>query len=170
MINLDYNDLLGLNTIIPTTKGYKTIKTITVGDIIFGLDNKLSKVIAVYDIIKTSKTYKLVFSNSFYEFTIVSDEIHSFPVITRLRTNINDISFFKPVTCKDLSIGDAIFGGNRDFILTKKTKIKSQPIKCITIDSNEHIFKIVNEINPSWTGGTDFNLPSLYMYDIDDNM
>ena len=46
---------LGLNTIIPTTNGYKTMETIEVGDFVFGLDNKKVKVIKVHEIHKSNQ-------------------------------------------------------------------------------------------------------------------
>ena len=50
---------IGFNTIIPTTEGYKTAKEIKVGDMVFGLDNKLLKVTQTNTVIE-AKMYKLV--------------------------------------------------------------------------------------------------------------
>ena len=155
---------LGLNTIIPTTKGYKTMETIEVGDIVFGLDNTLSKVTQVHEIHMSDEVYELQFTNAFYSIKVISDDIHRFPVITHIRNNIQDTNFFEPVHCKDLKVGMCIVGGNRDFVLDKKTKIASQKVRCITVDNDQHIFKIAVSKDPAWVGGTEYNKPSLLVY------
>ena len=155
---------LGLDTIIPTTNGYKTMETIEVGDIVFGLDNTLSKVTQVHEIHMSDEVYELQFTNAFYSIKVISDDIHRFPVITHIRNNIQDTNFFEPVHCKDLKIGMCIVGGNRDFVLDKKTKIASQKVRCITVDNDQHIFKIAVSKDPAWVGGTEYNKPSLLVY------
>ena len=50
MTKFNYNNSIGLDTIIPTTKGYKTMETIEVGDEVFGFNNKPVKVVEVFAI------------------------------------------------------------------------------------------------------------------------
>lgn len=155
---------LGLNTIIPTTKGYKTMGNISVGDVVFGLDNKLSTVVEVHEIRKAI-VYELVFGTAFDKITVISDEIHRFPIITKLRTGIHDKDFYEPVRCKNIELGNCVLGGNRDYALIKKTKRPfKENVRCITVDSDEHIFKIVDKQDPSWNGGNAYDLPSIYTY------
>lgn len=155
---------LGLGTIIPTTDGYKTMETIEVGDTVFGLDNTLSKVTQVYEIHMSDEVYELQFTNAFTSIKVISDDIHRFPVITHIRDNKQDTDFFKPVHCKDLEVGMCIVGGTRDFVLDKKIKIAPQKVRCITVDNDQHIFKIAVSKDPTWVGGTEYNNPSLLVY------
>ena len=153
---------LGLDTIIPTTNGYKTMETIEVGDFVFGLDNKPVKVTQVHEIHK-STVYELVFANDFYTTTIISDEIHRFPVITKLRISPLDKDFFKPVQCKDLQIND-IIEGKRENRLISKTKLnKEKLVRCITVDSDDHLF-LVSDTKTDWNGGNTYTGPAIYTY------
>ncbi len=154
---------LGLDTIIPTTTGYKTMETIEVGDYVFGLDNKPVKVTKVHEIHK-STVYKLVFANDFYMTTIISDEIHRFPVVTRLRISPLDTNFFKPVQCKDLQVYQSIIAGKRENRLISKTKLNEEKlVRCITVDSDEHIF-LVSDTKIDWNGGNTYTGPAIYTY------
>lgn len=157
---------LGLNTIIPTTNGYKTMQNISVGDMVFGLDRCPVKVIKVEEInYSPSDVYELVFMSDFYQIKVISDAIHRFPVITHIRHNITDKSFFEPVHCKDLIENESIIvGNNRDMRLISKKKINPVPVRCITVDSDEHIFLITDERNLSWTGGTVYTGKAMYTY------
>jgi|GEM_PF-5967919 len=155
---------LGLDTIIPTVNGYKTMETIEVGDIVFGLDNVLSKVMQVHEIHISNEVYELQFTNASTNIKVISDDIHRFPVITRARINKQDADFFKPVLGKDLEVGMYIVGGTEDFILERKTKIAPQKVRCITVNNDQHIFKIAISKDPTWVGGTEYNNTSLLVY------
>ena len=52
---------LQLDTIIPTTDGYKTVENIKIGDEVFGYENKPIKVIDVLDICEINENYLLTF-------------------------------------------------------------------------------------------------------------
>lgn len=155
---------LGLDTLIPTTKGYKTMKTIEVGDEVFGLDNQISKVLQVHEIHKADVVYKLTFATDFYSIDIISDEIHRFPVVDHIRMSLSDTDYFKPVTCKDLQEGMIVEGGNRAFKLIKKVKVEPQLVRCITVNNKEHIFKVAVNQEKDWNGGTEYKYPSIYTY------
>ena len=154
---------LGLDTIIPTTKGYKTMGTIEVGDEVFGFNNKPVKVLEVLNVNNTpNKIYKLTFSSSSYSITVYSDEIHRFPVIAKESTSDKD--FFSPVHCKDLTVGSIILGNNKELTLTEKTLVESQPVRCIKVDSDTHIFLITDEKDNNWSGGTKYTSKAMYTY------
>lgn len=155
---------LGLDTIIPTTKGYKTMGTIEVGDYVFGFNNKPVRVIEIYDIIqKPKEVYKLTFANAFYQISVISDAIHRFPVIIKTKISIDDNTYFKPVYCKDLVINESIIEGKRESRLIEKVLIKSEPVRCITVDSKEHIFLITDK-KINWNGGDTYIGPAIYTY------
>lgn len=146
---------LGLNTIIPTTKGYKTMKTIEVGDEVFGYNNKPVKVLEVLDIHEPKETYSLLFADENNNvINVVSDEIHRFPVLKENK--------IEPVHCKDL-IEDDIIIGNNNFRLISKNKIKNEPVRCIKVDSEEHIFLITDK-EEDWNGGISYPYLALYTY------
>lgn len=146
---------LGLNTIIPTTNGYKTMKTIEVGDEVFGYSNKPVKVLEVLDIHEPKETYSLLFADENNNvISIVSDEIHRFPVLKENK--------IEPVHCKDL-IEDDIIIGNNNFRLISKNKIKNELVRCIKVDSEEHIFLITDK-KEDWNGGISYPYLALYTY------
>ena len=158
---------LGLNTIIPTTTGYKTIGTIKVGDEVFGYKNTPVKVLDVYAINKKpNQTYKLTFASRTNTIEVISDEVHRFPVVVQLENNVMKIS---PVQCKDLIIGSIIHGQTykeyaQDYTLISKELVDPQPVRCISVDSEQHIFLIVDKKDELWKGGIFYNLPAIYTY------
>ena len=146
---------LGINTVIPTTKGYKTMETIKVGDYVFDLHNKPVKVIQVHDIIENPKSiYELIFTYKMSNITIISDEIHRFPVI-------DDNNKIKPVHCKDLIKNSIIAGNMHNYKLTSIRKANyTIPVRCITVDSKDHLFLITNR-KDNWKGGTSYCYPAV---------
>lgn len=156
---------LGLDTVIPTTKGYKTMRTIEVGDYVFGLNNIPVKVTQVYNIIENPKhIYKLSFHCAFNSntITVISDEIHRFPVI---KYDNNGKNFFEPVNCKDLQLGNCIVGHNKNYSLVEKKLLNYiQSVRCITVDSDDHVFLITNTTEPDWKGGNSYNYSAIYTY------
>ena len=146
---------LGLNTIIPTTNGYKTMKTIEVGDEVFGYGNKPVKVLEILDIHEPKETYSLLFADENNNIiNVVSDEIHRFPVLKENK--------IEPVHCKDL-IEDNIIIGNNNFRLISKNKIKNELVRCIKVDSEEHIFLITDK-EEDWNGGKSYPYYAIYTY------
>ena len=146
---------LGLNTIIPTTNGYKTMKTIKVGDEVFGYNNKPVKVLEVLDIHEPEETYSLLFADEDNNvINVVSDEIHRFPVLKENK--------IEPIHCKNL-IEDDIIIGNNNFRLIRKNKIKNELVRCIKVDSEEHIFLITDK-KEDWNGGTSYPYYAIYTY------
>ena len=147
---------LGLNTIIPTTNGYKTMKTIEVGDEVFGYGNKPVKVLEVLDIHEPKETYSLLFADENNNvINVVSDEIHRFPVLKENK--------IEPVHCKDLVEDNIIIGSNNNFRLISKNKIKNELVRCIKVNSEEHIFLITDK-EEDWNGGKSYPYYAIYTY------
>lgn len=152
---------LGLDTIIPTTTGYKTMETIEVGDMVFDLNNNPVRVKEVYEI-HESTVYELLFRNDFYETTVISDEIHRFPVVTNVKSSINE-HYFKPVQCRNLTVGD-IIDGKRYSTLVKKTLLDTTKlVRCISVESEDHIF-LITDTKIDWNGGDHYIGPAIYTY------
>ena len=147
---------LSLDTIIPTTKGYKTMETIEVGDEVFDINNNATKVIKVEDInFNPTKIYKLIFSKKGETISVVSDNIHRFPKI------IDDRIYLS--TAEELEIDDVIIDSGKyyekDYIgwkLTDKFAVKNEPVRCIAVNSEFHLFLITDEMNKNWKGGKSY--------------
>lgn len=152
---------LGLDTIIPTTTGYKTMETIEVGDMVFDLNNNPVRVKEVHEI-HESTVYELLFRNDMYETTVISDEIHRFPVVTNAKSSINE-HYFKPVQCRNLTVGD-IIDGKRYSTLVKKTLLDTTKlVRCISVESEDHIF-LITDTKIDWNGGDHYIGPAIYTY------
>ena len=149
---------LGLDTIIPTTLGYKTMETIEVGDYVFGYKNIPVKVTQVHSIIYNPKNiYELTFNQESNCITIISDECHRFPVCKE--------SYIIPVQCKDLNVNDVIASNSKNYVLTQKKLLDyTQPVRCITVDSEEHLFLVTDHIESEWNGGNKYCYPAVLVF------
>lgn len=164
---------LGLNTIIPTTKGYKTMEIIEVGDEVFDVNNKPVKVLGKSEInYNPEKVYKLLFNSLTENSTpieVISDGVHKFPLAeTRLKWIIT--------SAEDLTVGRAIMGNAEPFrnigyvfkhgiyAIQGKEEIKKQPVQCILVDSDEHLFLITDESHmyEEWEGGDSYPYEAVY--------
>ena len=150
---------LGLDTIIPTTNGYKTMGTIEVGDYAFDINNKPVKVLGKSEVFLNHNVYKLKFIDQQIEansITIYADEEHRFPIITNLTTKT-----YNEVMVKDMKINDYILANHNDFKLYKKELVETQPVQCILVDSDAHLFLITDEKYP-WNGGQSYPFKAIY--------
>ena len=154
---------LGLNTIIPTTKGYKTMETIEVGDYVFDFNNKPVQVIGVSPInYRPNKVYKLVFKHikSNTDITIISDEIHQFPYIKDNKV--------ESISCQAMEINHTRIVGHKSyktmFDLIEKTLIKREPVRCIRVDSPSHLFLVTDTIHTNWKGGNYYPYAAIYTH------
>ncbi len=153
---------LGLDTIIPTTKGYKTMETIAIGDEVFDINNKPVKVLGKSEVnYNPDKVYKLEFlSHSFHpeSITVISDSIHRFPKV------VGDHQW-SMTTAEELKVGDNVLT-NKDYCygLYKKEEIEKQPVQCILVDSDEHLFLITDESHmyKEWKGGNSYPYEAVY--------
>lgn len=150
---------LGLNTVVPTTRGYKTIETITAGDEVFDINNKPVKVLGKSEIFIGHKVYRLEFLDKAFHpesMIVISDEIHRFPI---MKDTVN----YKETMVKDMNIGDYVLDKNSNgFQLFKKELIKSEPVQCILVDSDSHLFLITDEIDNNWKGGNSYPYKAIY--------
>lgn len=148
---------LGLDTIIPTTKGYKTMGTIQVGDYVFDRNNTPTKVVDVLDIHLANKMYLLTFVNDKgKKIKIKSDEIHRFP--TYINSNTTE-----PINGEFLLEGDVIIGNNYVYTLESKEEIQQEDVRCITVESPEHIFLICDK-KRLFFGGKKYPYDAVFTY------
>ena len=148
---------LSLDTIIPTTKGYKTMGTIQVGDYVFDRNNTPTKVVNVLDIHLANKMYLLTFVNDKgKKIKIKSDEVHRFP--TYINSNTTE-----PINCEFLLEGDVIIGNNSVYTLESKEEIPQEDVRCITVESPEHIFLICDK-KRLFFGGKRYPYDAVFTY------
>lgn len=166
---------LGLDTIIPTTKGYKTIETIEVGDEVFDINNKPVRVLGKSEVFTDHNVYQLRFvSDNKNIIDIVADSIHKFPVESKIQEEISDIEKitynWQEKSVEELNIfNDRIIGIDprmsefkKSYMLTIKQQIKSLPVQCILVDSDSHLFLITDEKNANWVGGQSYPYKAIY--------
>lgn len=148
---------LSLDTIIPTTKGYKTMGTIQVGDYVFDRNNTPTKVVDVLDIHLANKMYLLTFVNDKgKKIKIKSDEVHRFP--TYINSNTTE-----PINGEFLLEGDIIIGNNSVYTLESKEEIPKEDVRCITVESPEHIFLICDK-KKLFFGGKKYPYDAVFTY------
>lgn len=146
---------LSLNTIIPTTVGYKTMGTIDVGDFVFDLFGNKTRVLGVYDTHKAENMHRLTFrARNGYTETVESDDIHRFPVLNGTQ--------FDLVTCSQLKVGDIVIGNNSNFTLVSKESIESADVRCITTACEEHVFLITSAKHEDWKDYTSYPFSGIY--------
>ena len=149
---------LGLNTIVPTTKGYKTIETITVGDEVFGYNNIPVKVLAVYEIHESNKLYKFTLDaiNRNDSIVFYADDVHKLAI----KTN-NKIS---PVKASEVKINSIVPGIISDYIITSIKEVENAPVRCFMINSDNHLFLFTDNKNKEWQGGNSYPFDAAYIY------
>ena len=165
---------LGLNTIIPTTKGYKTMETIEIGDEVFDINNKPVKVLGKSKVnYNPDKVYRLTFKNEESKISIISDSIHKFPIWKSMRVNrpqdsgiiVTAVRERVEVTAENLKVNDNIVANNKEYYtLIKKEEVEKQSVQCILVDSDEHLFLITDEshIYEEWKGGNSYPYEAVY--------
>ena len=147
---------LGLDTIVPTTNGYKTIETIEIGDYVFDLNNKPVKVLNKSEVFLNHNIYKLEFNNGSKSIVIIADEEHKFPIIKDYVDKI-----YENIMVKDMNINDHVLANNSSYNLYKKESIETQPVQCILIDSDSHLFLITDK-KYKWNGGQSYPYEAIY--------
>ena len=166
---------LGLDTIIPTTKGYKTMGTIEVGDEVFDINNQPVKVLGKSEVFVDHDIYHLRFaSGDANVIDIISDTIHRFPVETTTRVvkdnsvTINQswtektVQDLTPFTDKIIGRDPRVVGLWKSYALTIKEQVDTQPVQCILVDSDSHLFLITDEKNDNWNGGQSYPYKAIY--------
>ena len=153
---------LGLNTVVPTTKGYKTIETIAVGDEVFGYNNSPVKVLAVYEIHESSKLYKFTLEamnknkNNNDSIVFYADNVHKLAI----KSN-NKIS---PVKASEVKVNSIVPGIISDYLITSIKEVENAPVRCFMINSDNHLFLFTNNKNKKWQGGNSYPFDAAYIY------
>lgn len=123
---------LSIETLIPTPQGFKPMKDIMVGDNVYDENGRPTKVIATTDIMYNHKCYKLTFEDNT---NIIADAGHQWyvkhnnetcTVLTEDIIQLQDVKIpVKGMIWKEL---------------TKIEEVESIPVKCIEVDSPNHLY------------------------------
>lgn len=149
-----------LNTIIPTTTGYKTARTIEVGDKVFDINNQPVEVSKVSDVKYNYETlYKLVLNKNYSNIELILDKDQTLVKYIRLNE-------FEDIKVEDLSMKDKILGNFKsNWLLLYKSRASIDPIRHIEINSDDHAFLITDSINSNWVGGNHYKFDGIYIKD-----
>ena len=178
---------LRLSTLIPTTKGYKTMENIKVGDYVFDRDNKPTKVIGLSEIKMSEEMYEIILQNTnnssvdkYQNMTIGSDYQHRFPVMIKkfdkiINLNKNENKYCDSDVCTAKEIYELtekgytvyIKGSNDDngyqylWHVENIIKIPNELVRCIEIESPNHLFMITDTKALDWKGGERYKYAQL---------
>lgn len=151
---------LGLNTIVPTTKGYKTVETITEDDEVFGYKNKPVKVVKVYDIHESKNLYKFTLDamnhNNDDSIVFYADDEHKIAI--KIKDQI------QPVLASEVKDGNIIPGNNTDYLVSSVRKVKNKSVRCFMVGSEDHLFLFTDTKNKEWNGGDSYPFDAAYIY------
>lgn len=151
---------LGLDTIVPTTKGYKTVATIDVGDEVFGFGNKPVKVLAVYEIHESSRLYG---------FNLISMDLDNDDGIAFYADDVHKLAILKndeirPVPASEVKIGDIVPGSRSNYFISYIQEAKNKPVRCFMINSDSHLFLFTDTKHDDWFGGQSYPFDAAYIY------
>jgi phage terminase large subunit-like protein len=159
---------LALDTPIATPDGWSTMGDMKVGDQVFAVDGKPTKVTAVSPTFINRKCYRLTFSDGT---EIVADEDHRWVTTPRQPWGsapppMGVLSCGKPgepIKCTTGYIAQTLGDGHRidmspktaskSVMITGCEPIDSVPVKCITIDHPSHLFLAGEGMIPTHNSG-----------------
>lgn len=144
---------LRLSTLIPTVDGYTTMKDIKVGDRIFGSNGLPVNVVAVAPVIMSNGMYEIKLFHEKYgdncEMTVGSDGQHRFPVM--VRGNLEVVEVHRLETLYRQAYNLKILGNDGQlWSVLEVNRIDDEPVRCIEVDSADHLFLIVGEKDEEW--------------------
>jgi hypothetical protein len=122
---------LDLDTLIPTPSGYAPIGDLEIGNYVFNGYHKLTKIIDTSEILLNRDCYKIYFSNGE---EIIADGNHLWPIPNNInKTTYELYSYYK-------NNYPFIYFNYNKFKIESIEKVKSRPVKCITVENPDGIF------------------------------
>lgn len=134
---------LDLDTRIPTPDGDRTMRDIRIGDYVYDENGNPTRAINISPIFKNHDCYEIEFSDGE---KIVADADHLWSVTTLSREDLivntrtifeNYCKSYRPIYLVPTYISAGQIG--KKFI-TRISKVKSRPTKCIMVDSPSHLY------------------------------
>lgn len=145
---------LWIETPIPTTKGWKSLGIVEIGDYVFDPDGNPVLVVDKTQVFRNTPCYKITFSCGE---EIIADEDHLWLINgTTIRTSDAYNQFVKGI---QLSIKEAkapefyIKSYCSDHIIENIEPVDSVPVVCITVESDEHLFLCGRNFIPTHNSG-----------------
>lgn len=145
---------LWIETPIPTTKGWKSLGNVEIGDYVFDPDGGPVLVVDKTQVFRNTPCYKITFSCGE---EIIADEDHLWLINgTTIRTSDAYNQFVKGI---QLSIKEAkapefyIKSYCSDHIIENIEPVDSVPVVCITVESDEHLFLCGRNFIPTHNSG-----------------
>jgi hypothetical protein len=145
---------LWIETPIPTTKGWKSLGNVEIGDYVFDPDGSPVLVVDKTQVFRNTPCYKITFSCGE---EIIADEDHLWLINgTTIRTSDAYNQFVKGI---QLSIKEAkapefyIKSYCSDHIIENIEPVDSVPVVCITVESDEHLFLCGRNFIPTHNSG-----------------
>ena len=140
MVSRKGGKALALDTKIPTPEGFTTMGSLKVGDQVFDENGKPCNVTFVTPVMYDHKCYKITFSDGE---VITADADHNW-YVQRYRSKwhvetthdiiLNGIEGVKVPTCDSSTFDKGVK------YITKIEETESVPVKCITVDSPNHLY------------------------------
>ena len=140
MVSRKGGKALALDTKIPTPEGFTTMGSLKVGDQVFDENSKPCNVTFVTPVMYDHKCYNITFSDGE---VITADEDHNW-YVQRYRSKwhvettrdiiLNGIEGVKVPTCDSSTFDKGVK------YITKIEETESVPVKCITVDSPNHLY------------------------------
>ena len=141
---------LSIDTIIPLCNGkFKTMLTIKPGDFVYDSNMSPTKVLSLSEVKESKTLYKIRLTNSENvdkEVIIKADEAHRFPVFNENSGKIEILTTDEIYRLTNMGTMDKIkFVGvkNKKFNILSIEIIENELVRCIEIDSENHLFVIV---------------------------
>ena len=146
---------LALDTPIATTTGWKPMGDISVGDYVFNSHGEPTMVVGVSEIFHGRDCYRLSFSDGE---TIVADAAHEWFV-----SSLRNGKKYEKMSTSYISKTYKIDGYSvppvpniplsRGRMITGCEKVESVPVKCITVESEDHLFLAGKHLIPTANSG-----------------
>lgn len=145
------------DTPIPTPSGYKKIKDLKIGDYVYDLYGKKTKVINKIGYKNTEKCYKLSFKGKQFEEEIVCDKDHFWRVYfddTSVVLTAEQIYYLKKeVFLKRQSFNTLVDNWDEVIQLVSIEEIISTSVSCIEVENKDHSFLCGKNFIPTINSG-----------------
>lgn len=144
---------LSIDTIIPLINGtFKTMLTIKPGDYIYDSNNNPTKVLSLSEVKQSNILYEIRLTNSNLnnEITIIkADEKHRFPIFNEIDNKIEILTTEEIYRATNSKLNDSkkeikfVGINNNNFDIISINIIKNELVRCIEIDSDNHLFAVI---------------------------
>jgi len=145
------------NTPIPTPNGFTKIRDLKIGDCVYDLYGKQTKVINKIGYKNTEKCYKLLFKGNQFEEEIICDKDHFWRVYfddTSVVLTAEQIYYLKKeIFLKRQSFNTLVDNWNEVIQLISIEEVKPTSVSCIEVENKDHSFLCGKNFIPTINSG-----------------